>query len=274
VQFTFDNHALDIERRELLRRGAAIAVQPQVFDLLVYLMQNRERVVSKDDLIALVWQGRIVSDSTLTSRINAARIAIGDSGKDQKLIRTIPRKGFRFVGSVTEQLHDIQPADAPPKESQPRSALPLPDRPAAYAQFVGKNYHDAIGLSREAIRQRSDFAGAYRVLTVAAGTAGQIEVAAAALKELRRAQPNISLAWIANQLPWKLDSDREHYLGAFRRAGLDKLQVSAGTRRAAARRASAVIDRGAAAALVFSQPRPDRSRSHHGRCRCPSVPGR
>ena len=92
---------------------------------------------------------------------------------------------------------------------------------AAYAQFVGKNYQDAIGLSREAIRQRSDFAGAYRVLTVAASMAGQIEVAAAALKELRRAQPNISLAWIANQLPWKLDSDREHYLEGFRRAGLE-----------------------------------------------------
>jgi tetratricopeptide (TPR) repeat protein len=92
---------------------------------------------------------------------------------------------------------------------------------AAYAQFVGKNYQDAIGLSREAIRQRSDFAGAYRVLTVAASMAGQIEVAAAALKELRRAQPSISLAWIANQLPWKLNSDREHYLEAFRRAGLE-----------------------------------------------------
>jgi tetratricopeptide (TPR) repeat protein len=63
---------------------------------------------------------------------------------------------------------------------------------AAYAQFVGKNYHEAIGLSREAIRQRSDFAGAYRVLTVAAGMAGQIEVAGAALKELRRAQPNLA----------------------------------------------------------------------------------
>ena len=130
MQFIFGDHTLDTERRELLHRGAAIAVQPQVFDLLVYLMQNRERVVSKDDLIALVWQGRTVSGSTLTSRINAARIAIGDSGKDQKLIRTIPRKGFRFVGAVTEQLHDSQPADAPPKESQPRPALPLPDRPA------------------------------------------------------------------------------------------------------------------------------------------------
>jgi DNA-binding winged helix-turn-helix (wHTH) protein len=102
VQFTFDNYTLDTERRELRRGGAAIAMQPQVFDLLVYLMQNREHVVSKDDLIAFVWQG-----------------------------------------------------------------------------------------------------------------------AAAALKELRRAQPNISLAWIASQLPWKFDSDREHYLEAFRRAGLD-----------------------------------------------------
>jgi tetratricopeptide (TPR) repeat protein len=91
---------------------------------------------------------------------------------------------------------------------------------AAYAQFVGKNYHEAIDLSREAIRLRSDFVGAYRVLTVAAGMAGQAEVASAALQKLRRAQPNISLAWIANQLPWKLDSDREHYLEAFRRAGL------------------------------------------------------
>jgi tetratricopeptide (TPR) repeat protein len=92
---------------------------------------------------------------------------------------------------------------------------------AAYAQFVGKNYQDAIGLSREAIRQRSDLSGAYRVLTVAAAMAGQTEVATVALGELRRTQPNISLAWIANQLPWKLDSDREHYLEAFRRAGLN-----------------------------------------------------
>jgi tetratricopeptide (TPR) repeat protein len=92
---------------------------------------------------------------------------------------------------------------------------------AAYAQFVGKNYQDAIGLSREAIRQRGDFSGGYRVLTVAAGMAGEVDVAAAALKELRRAQPNISLGWIASQLPWKFDSDREHYLEAFRRAGLD-----------------------------------------------------
>ena len=92
---------------------------------------------------------------------------------------------------------------------------------AAYAQFIGRNYDEAIRLAREAIRQRGDFVGAHRVLTAAAGMAGKIDIAKAALQELRRAQPNISLAWIASQMPIKLDSDREHYLEGFRRAGLD-----------------------------------------------------
>jgi TolB-like protein/cytochrome c-type biogenesis protein CcmH/NrfG len=522
VQFTFDNQTLDTERRELLRDGTAIPVQPQVFDLLVYLVQNRDRVVSKEDLIGLVWAGRTVSGSTFTSRVNAARTAIGDSGRDQKLIRTISRKGLRFVGTVQEPANSNRPAGRLPEKSleRPPSGLPLPDRPAiavlpfnnmsgereqeyfsdgisediitalsklrwlfviarnssftykgksvhmkqvaeelgvryllegsvrksgdrvritaqlndvatgshiwaerydrdladvfavqdqiteaivaaiepqiyaaenfrarskppnsldawdlvmralwhywrvtrqdnvvaqallekaiaidpnygqalsvlatshmsgvhlgwadlgsaapiaeraalaaveadsedswahnalgsvyfstrrlddslaefelalqlnpnfslaqgyyglalsycgrwqeaheaaqrairlsprdpssaiyygiaAYAQFVGRNYQQAIALAREAIRQRGDFTGAYRVLTVAAAMTGQVEVAAAALQELRRAQPNISLAWIASQLPWKLDADRDHYLEAFRRAGLD-----------------------------------------------------
>jgi TolB-like protein/cytochrome c-type biogenesis protein CcmH/NrfG len=511
---------LDVGRRELLRGGHRVAVQPQVFDLLVHLVQNRDRVVSKDDLIALVWGGRIVSESTLTSCINAARTAVGDSGKSQKLIRTIPRKGVRFVGEVAEQSSGMRPADAANEVSdQPPRPLPVPDRPAiavlafenmsgdreqdyfsdgisedvitalskvrwffviarnstfvykgravhirqiaeelgvryvvegsvrrsgdrvritaqlndvatgshiwaerydrsltdlfavqdeitdaivaaiepqiyaaenfrakrkppnsmdawdlvmralshywrvtrgdhviaqglleqaiaidanygqalsvlatshmfgahlgwadiktaapiaeraalgaiqadsedawahtalgsvyfstrrldhslaefelalqlnpnfslaqgyyalalsycgrwqeshdaarrairqsprdpslaiyygiaAYAQFVGRNYPEAIALARDAIRQRGDLTGAYRVLTVAAGMAGDTEVATAALAELRRTQPNISLAWIATELPWKLESDREHYLEGFRRAGL------------------------------------------------------
>jgi TolB-like protein len=520
VQFIFDNQTLDTGRRELLRDGAPISVQPQVFDLLVYLVQNRDRVVSKEDLIALVWGGRTVSDSTFTSRVNAARTAVGDSGREQRLIRTISRKGLRFVGTVHEPSNKDRAAGRLTERSLELSALPLPDRPAiavlpfnnmsgdreqeyfsdgisediitalsklrwlfviarnssftykgkavhlkqvaeelgvryvlegsvrksgdrvritaqlndvasgshiwaerydrdladvfavqdqiteaivaaiepqiyaaenfrarrkppnsldawdlvmralwhywrvtrqdnvvaqallekaiaidpnygqalsvlatshmsgvhlgwadlhsvapiaeraalaaveadsedpwahnalgsvyfstrrlddslaefelalqlnanfslaqgyyglalsycgrwqeaheaaqrairlsprdpssaiyygvaAYAQFVGRNYQQAISLAREAIRQRGDFTGAYRVLTVAAAMSGQAEVATAALQELRRAQPNISLAWIANQLPWKLDADREHYLEAFRRAGLD-----------------------------------------------------
>jgi TolB-like protein len=525
MQFLFSDHTLDTDRRELRRGSEPIAVEPQVFDLLIYLVQNRDRVVSKDDLIASVWGGRIVSDSTLTSRINAARKAVGDSGDEQKLIRTIARKGYRFVGVVRTQSNGDEPARAtgpPPDEihEQSRPALPLPDRPAiavlpftnmsgdpeqqyfsdgisediitalsklrwffviarnssfiykgksvhmkqiaeelgvgyvvegsvrkgsdrvritaqlndvatgshiwaerydrgladvfavqdeiteaivaaiepqlyaaenfraqrkppdsldawdlvmralshywrvtrqdnvvaqallekaisidpnygqalgvlasshtfsahmgwedmattvpiaeraalaairadsedpwahhalgfvylftrrfddslaefelalrlnpnfslaqgfyglalsycgrgeeaeevarralrqsprdpfsavycgiaAYAQFIGRHYDEAMQLSREAIRQRSDFVGAHRVLTAAASMAGQAEVATAALQELRRAQPNISLAWIANQMPIKQDADREHYLEALRRAGLD-----------------------------------------------------
>jgi TolB-like protein/cytochrome c-type biogenesis protein CcmH/NrfG len=524
VQFLFDDHTLDADRRELRRGAERIAVEPQVFDLLVYLVQNRDRVVSKDDLIASVWRGRIVSDSTLTSRINAARKAIGDSGGDQKLIRTVPRKGLRFVATVLTQANAVDPGEAtgsPPDEipALSRPALPLPDRPAiavlpftnmsgdpeqeyfsdgisediitalsklrwffviarnssfiykgkavhmkqvaeelgvgyvvegsvrkggdrvritvqlndvatgshlwaerydrgladvfavqdeiteaivaaiepqlyaaenfraqrkppdsldawdlvmralshywrvtrqdnvvaqallekaiaidpnygqalgvlatsrtfgahmgwedmaasapiaeraalaairadsedpwahyalgcvylfarrfddslaelelalrlnpnfslaqgyygltlsycgrweegdlaarralrlsprdpfsaiyygiaAYAQFVGRNYDEAMRLSREGIRQRSDFVGAHRVLVASAGMAGQAEIAAAALQELRRAQPNISLAWIASRMPIKQEADREHYLEAFRRAGL------------------------------------------------------
>ena len=91
MPFSFEDIAIDIERREIRRAGDAVHVEPQVFDLLVYLVQNGDRVVSKDDLIDAVWGGRIVSESTLTSRINAARKVVGDSGEAQRLIRTIAR---------------------------------------------------------------------------------------------------------------------------------------------------------------------------------------
>ncbi|MEA2868567.1 MAG: hypothetical protein QOE39_3282 [Bradyrhizobium sp.] len=519
---SFDDCEVDLERRELWRAKRAVHVEPQVFDLLVYLLRNRDRVVSKDDLISSVWGGRIVSESTLTSRVNAARTAVGDSGREQRLIRTIPRKGLRFVGAVHTQTDDKRsvPAAEPALDESSRQGVPLPDRPAiavlpftnmsgdpeqeyfsdgisediitalsklrwflviarnssfiykgkavhvkqvaeelgvgyvvegsvrksggrvritaqlndvstrshiwaerydrdladvfavqdeisesivaaiepqlyaaenfrarrkppgsldawdlvmralshywrvtrqdnvvaqallekaiaidpnygqalgvlatshtfsahmgwadmataapiaeraalaavqadsedpwahhglgcaylftrrfddslaefelalrlnpsfslaqgyhglalsycgqweeayeaarralrlsprdpyfaiyhgiaAYAQFVGRNYTEAIRLAHEAIRQRGDFVGGHRVLTAAAGMAGQHEIARVALQELRRVQPNISLAWIANEMPIKLEVDRKHYLEAFRRAGLE-----------------------------------------------------
>ena len=520
MNLSFGDYDIDVERRELRRAETPVHVEPQVFDLLVYLVNNRDRVVSKDDLIASVWGGRIVSDSTLTSRINAVRNAVGDCGEDKKLIRTIARKGFRFVGAVHMQPGGGEPAhfiNPPPHEIQEQSRLP--DRPAiavlpfinmsgdseqeyfsdgisediitalsklrwffviarnssfiykgkavhikqvadelgvgyvvegsvrkagdsvritvqlndvatgshiwaerfdrsiadvfavqdeiteaivaaiepqvyaaenfrakrkspdsmdawdlvmralshywrvtrqdnvvaqallekataidpsygqalgvlatshtfsahmgweemataspvaeraalaailadsedpwahhalgcvylftrrfddslaefelalrlnpnfslaqgyyglalsycglwedgnvaarralrlsprdpfsavyygiaAYASFVGRNYDEAIRLSRDGLRQRSDFVGAHRVLTSAAGMAGKTDIATAASQELRRAQPNISLAWIAGQMPIKLEADREHYLEGFRRAGL------------------------------------------------------
>ncbi len=519
MQFFFADHRLDTDRRELHRGSEPIAMEPQVFDLLIYLVENRDRVVSKDDLIASIWGGRSVSDSTLTSRINAARKAVGDSGDEQRLIRTVARKGLRFVAEVRTQILLADTGQGCEFSEPVRAALPLPDKPAiavlpftnmtgdpqqeyfsdgisediitalsrlrwffviarnssfvykgkavhikqvaeelgvgyvvegsvrrsgdrvritaqlndvatgshlwaerydrdladvfavqdeitdaivaaiepqlyaaenfrarrkppdsmdawdlvmralshywrvtrqdnvvaqallekataidphygqahgvlaashtfgahmgwddmariapvaeraaaaaieadgedpwahyalgcvylfarrfedslaafetalqlnpnfslaqgyygltlayagrwkdadlaarralrlsprdpfsaiycginSYARFVGHDYVEAMRLAREGIRQRGDFVGAHRVLTASAGMAGEREIAAAALKELRRAQPNISLAWIAREMPIMLDSDREHYLAGFRRAGL------------------------------------------------------
>ena len=101
--YFFEDFVLDPDRRELRRGGALIAVQPQVFDLLEYLVTNRDRVVSKDDILQAVWGGRIVSESALTTRINAIRTAVGDDGDQQRLIRTLPRKGIRFVGVVQQR---------------------------------------------------------------------------------------------------------------------------------------------------------------------------
>jgi len=468
LQFLFADHVLDVDRRELRCGSTLIAVEPQVFDLLNYLLENRDRVVSKDDLIASVWRGRIVSDSTLDSRINAARRALGDNGDKQRLIRTIARRGFRFVSAVRLESESDASHGSPPGELQApaRAALPRSDGPAmkqiaeelgvgylvegsvrrsgdrvritaqlndaatgsqlwaerydrclsdvfavqdeiteaivaaieprvyaaenfraerkapesldawdllmqalshywkvtredniaaqallakaiaidpnyshalavlgvshifgahmgwepratavpaaecaglaalradsedpwahlavagvhvhqgrledalaefeaalrlnsnfslalgyyglvlsyvgrwqegaeaarralrlsprdpfsaicsgvaAYAEFVGRNYHEAIRPARQGVRQRFDFVGAHRVLTAAAAMAGEIDLAKSALQDLRRAQPNISLAWIASQMPLN-DQEREHYLEALRRAGLD-----------------------------------------------------
>jgi len=117
VAVRFGEYSLDTDTRELRLGANLVAVEPQVFDLLVYLIGNRDRVVSKDDLLDAVWGGRIVSESTLTTRINAARRAVGDSGEKQQLIRTIARKGFRFIAPVEEKKADAA-VDLPPRLRQ------------------------------------------------------------------------------------------------------------------------------------------------------------
>lgn len=129
--YLFEHYGLDTERRELYRETGPISVEPRVFDLLAYVIRNRERVVSKDDLIAAIWHGRIVSESALTTCINAARNAIGDSGEAQRLIKTLPRKGIRFVGVVREK--EGKPAAPVPGIAAPepwRRPLALPDKPS------------------------------------------------------------------------------------------------------------------------------------------------
>lgn len=104
MTFLFGDMVLDSERRELRSGSALIPIEPQVFDILDFLIRNRDRVVSKDDLLTAIWGGRLVSDSAIAARINAARRALGDSGEQQHWIRTIARKGFRFVGDVSEDV--------------------------------------------------------------------------------------------------------------------------------------------------------------------------
>jgi TolB-like protein len=124
LRYLFGDCALDTDRRELQRPSGLVAVEPQVFDLLEFLIQNRDRVVSRDDLIAAIWAGRIVSESALTTRINAVRSAIGDTGEQQRLIKTFPRKGIRFVGPVHEE-------PAKPMAAIPRAGpIALPEKPS------------------------------------------------------------------------------------------------------------------------------------------------
>ena len=130
MRFLFEEYAFDTDRRELHRGENVVPVTPQVFDLLDYLIRNRERVVSKDNLMDAIWNGRIVSEAALTTRLNAARSAIGDSGEEQRLIKTLPRKGFRFIGPVRELQGPASPPVADATIEPPRPALTLPDKPS------------------------------------------------------------------------------------------------------------------------------------------------
>lgn len=120
--YRFGDHVMDTQNFELLRAGRPVQLEPQVFSLLVHLIANSGRVVTKDELVEAVWHERIVSDATINSRINAARRAVGDDGKTQGVIKTVPRRGFRFVADVV--------ADDAPAAAASADPLPLPDKPS------------------------------------------------------------------------------------------------------------------------------------------------
>jgi len=140
VRYLFESYSLDPDRRELLRGTIPVSVEPQVFDLLLYLIRNRDRVVSREDILASVWRGRIVSESALSTRINAARTSLGDSGKVQRLIKTLSRKGLRFVAHVAEDhgtAGGTAPGAAPPAVSDKPSIAVLP-----FANLSGDSEQD------------------------------------------------------------------------------------------------------------------------------------
>src|SRR5215470_4967498 len=111
LQYQFSDFEIDLSQHELRRLGQAVHIEPQVFDLIVHLVRNHERIVSKDELIETIWNGRIISEAALSSRINGARRALGDNGNDQAMIRTLHKRGFRFVG-------DVQSIDAAVADTQ------------------------------------------------------------------------------------------------------------------------------------------------------------
>jgi adenylate cyclase len=163
LRYFFDEYDLDPVRRELRRGGALVPIEPQVFDLLIYLVRNRERVVSKDDLITHVWNGRIVSESALFTRINMARSAVGDDGEAQRLIKTFPRKGLRFVGAVREEQTPSELSGAPAGGEKVVPALAPPDRPSIavlpFDNVSGHSDHGYFcdGVSEDIITELSRF---------------------------------------------------------------------------------------------------------------------
>src|SRR5262249_42057599 len=163
LRYLFEDCVLDTDQRELRRGRDLLPVTPQVFDILDYLIRNRERVVSKDDLIAAVWGGRIVSDAALTTRINVARNAIGDSGEAQRLIKKPPRKGFRFLGRGREVPGLGPVAGDEGAVETPRPALKLPDKPSvavlAFTNLSGDPQQEylADGIVDDIITELSRF---------------------------------------------------------------------------------------------------------------------
>jgi adenylate cyclase len=161
--YVFEDFVLDTDKRELRRGADVVSVAPQVFDVLDYLIRNRERVVSKDDLVTAIWEGRIVSDAALTTRLKAVRSAIGDSGEGQRLIKTLPRKGFRFVGRVQEEQGPGRTLDGVTPVEPPRPVLALPDKPSiAVLPFTNLSgdpdqEHVSDGVTEDIITELSRF---------------------------------------------------------------------------------------------------------------------
>jgi adenylate cyclase len=189
LRYLFEDCVLDADRRELRRGTEPVAVAPQVFDLLAYLIRNRERVLSKDDLIAAIWEGRIVSDAALTTRINVARGAIGDSGEEQRLIKTLPRKGFRFIGAVREEQGPSDTDAAAASVETWRPAFALPDKPSIailpFANLSGEAEQEylANGIVEDIITELSRFS---ELFVIARNSSFQYKGRAADVRQVGR----------------------------------------------------------------------------------------
>src|SRR5215475_2189658 len=137
--YLFDeDYALDLQRYELRYAGKPVKLEPQVFNVLAYLIQHRDRVVTKEELLEHLWPGRFVSEATLTSRLTAARRAIGDRAREQRVIQTVHGRGYRFIAAVTAQLENVREPPYAPIVVPAAAALPVAVPPARMTQAVGR----------------------------------------------------------------------------------------------------------------------------------------
>jgi TolB-like protein len=155
--YRFGEYALDTVKGEVIQPGGqgadrTAAVEPQVFALLALLIENRERLVGRDEIVERIWNGRIVSESAIDSRIRSARQAIGDDGRTQRLIRTLPKKGYRFVGAVTvDAPMRAAPAPAPIEATSPAATEPSARPSIAVLPFTLNGARDHAGSLADAL---------------------------------------------------------------------------------------------------------------------------
>lgn len=178
MEYLFGDFVLDPQRFELRKAGVPVSLEPQVFRLIQLLIENRDRMVSKDDIVEHIWHGRIVSDASIASRVRSARASVGDDGSAQALIRTIHGQGFRFVAEVTERASrtgapaSVAPVPGPMTTAAAPPALPTKPSivvlPFRYLGTQGKDTVLADAVPHELIQALSRL----RWLTVIArGTA-------------------------------------------------------------------------------------------------------
>ncbi|HET7715217.1 MAG TPA: winged helix-turn-helix domain-containing protein [Bauldia sp.] len=150
MQYRVGDHVLDLRRFEVRKKGGVLPAEPQVLSLLFLLVENRDRLVSKDELVEVVWGGRAISDSAISSRIKSARQLLSDDGEAQRLIRTIHGKGFRFVGEVLAGETEIPEIPSDRNGRKPSIAvLPFDCEDAGLSVISHGVPHDLIvGLSR------------------------------------------------------------------------------------------------------------------------------
>jgi len=245
LNFRFADFEIDVARHELRRAGAAVHIEPQVFDLLVHLVRHRDRIVSKDELFDAVWRGRIVSEATLSSRISAARRALGDSGNDQSFIRTVHKRGFRFVGHV-EDADSAPAAPAPgtgfaadaadhPTELVPASEPLPPSNECSIADpcfdNIRRDSDDAADPCLDNIRRDSDDADFTRGLALAvAARAARADLASDAVGDsaLSPAHPDVETGPEAKATVLSKPGAARNLLVSFAVLALASLLVSAG----------------------------------------------